>query len=160
MKLQPLFLALSCIVFTNIAVANVTEQEVRQAMGYLQQRLPLALDPRDQSTKLIGVSVQPGRMVIYQYAIDTDQMLRASAIKMGMTYQQLIDKSTQKFGSPLALLKATMTPYVRPGMVQQNCSMPFTHQMLQDGWTLVHQVDAIGGQNLAMEIVTLKDCGV
>lgn len=154
--LQPLMLALSCAIFSSFAAADVSEQEVRQAMGTLQQKLPIVLD---SSSKLVGVSVLPGRMVVYQYSVDTEVILRTTASNMGMSYQQFLQKATQKFGSPFELVKASIPTKARPGLVQQNCSMPFTHQMMRDGWSLIHQLDAIDGQHLSTEIVALKDCG-
>jgi len=132
-----------------------TDAKLREALAISLQSLPMQIDKR---TTLTSVTLMPGHVLTYRYAIDMAGMLDDAAAKGNLTRAQLMAGLEQNGGSGWKNQWASL--YIFPYIQKSGCSQPFTQSILKLGYSLNHSMTDADGTYLFERAVTRQDCNI
>lgn len=150
-------LTIAILITTSLTTHAIsfTDAILNQSSEELNRDLPRQID---KLTWLINVSALPNRTVVFNYQINTDELLKVIAHEMGISTDNLWEQARKKHKNPELLYAEAIDNIFSIQAINANCTTPSIRNMIDDGVTMLHTYYRRDGVYITELRVNINSC--
>ena len=153
MKAKKFVSAAILLALSGFCAAEMSEDQVKQALAATTKQLPTRLD---NLTTLNSLFLAPGENIVFRYSFEFDQAIGIAARESNTSTDEIINNSLAKFGTVDRWLKVWGDQYIYPTIRNSNCTAPGPVRFMESGFSLSHEFYDTHG-NFLYEMKMTKD---